>query len=130
MVKLGIRGRFIGAAAAIAASVALLPTPANAAASAWSCPVGDFCAYTGDNGAGSRCNWTGDDPDWTNGLIVCGWALGTRVQSVFNNGTTGAPVSAYTATSYGGTKVFCLARGSQLNLSGVGTYLRSHTWDC
>ncbi|MFB6477371.1 peptidase inhibitor family I36 protein [Streptomyces virginiae] len=131
LVKLGIKTSLIGAAAAIAVSAALLPTPANAAASAWSsCPEGHFCAWTGDNGGGSMCKWSGDDPDWTNGTIVCGWAAGTRVQSVFNNGTTGVPVSAYTATSYGGTKMFCLAKGSQLNLSGVGTYLRSHTWDC
>ncbi|MER6477136.1 peptidase inhibitor family I36 protein [Streptomyces filamentosus] len=93
-------------------------------------PMGYFCAWTGDNGGGSMCKWSGDDPDWTNGTIACGWAAGTRVESVFNNGTSGAPVSAYTATSHGGTKVFCLAKGSQLNLSGVGTYLRSYTWDC
>ncbi|MEV4868628.1 hypothetical protein [Streptomyces syringium] len=52
------------------------------------------------------------------------------MQSAFNNGTSGASVSAYTAINEVGTKDFCLPMGGKTNLAGVGTYLRSHTWTC
>lgn len=120
----------IGVAVTVAASAWLMPAPASAAATAWNCNTGSFCVYTGDNGTGSVCAWSGDDPDWNNGTSRCSWSPGTRVQSAFNNGTSGAPVSAYTAINYGGTRVFCLPMGGKTNLAGVGTYLRSHTWSC
>ncbi|MFJ3891105.1 peptidase inhibitor family I36 protein [Streptomyces rubrogriseus] len=121
-------------AAALTTAVILgglaLPATASAAPQAWACNEGSFCVYSGDNGTGSVCGWSGDDPDWRNGTSVCSWAGGTRVQSAYNNGLSGAPVSAYTAINYGGTKMFCLAKGERGNLAGVGTYLRSHTWSC
>ncbi|MFD9807669.1 peptidase inhibitor family I36 protein [[Kitasatospora] papulosa] len=121
----------LGAAAALVASMWLVPTSASATASeTWKCNTGSFCVYASDNGVGEPCAWSGDDPDWNNGGSTCSWSPGTRVQSAFNNGTSGASVSAYTAINYGGTKVFCLAKGGKINLSGVGTYLRSHTWSC
>ncbi|MFF4249036.1 peptidase inhibitor family I36 protein [Streptomyces sp. NPDC001822] len=120
----------LGVTAALVASAWLMPTSANATTTAWNCNTGSFCVYTGDNGTGSVCAWSGDDPDWNNGTSVCSWSPGTRVQSAFNNGTSGASVSAYTAINYGGTRALCLARGGKVNLAGVGTYLRSHTWSC
>lgn len=123
-------GLFAGTAAAAFVSTLITPTSASAAPDAWQCTPGAFCVYTGDNGTGSVCAWTGDDPDWTSGSSACSWARGTRVQSAFNNGLSGSPVAAYTATSFGGTRAFCLVKGRKINLSGVGTYLRSHTWKC
>ncbi|WP_030732044.1 peptidase inhibitor family I36 protein [Streptomyces sp. NRRL S-237] len=117
-------------AAAITATAWLVPGPATAAPNAWNCNDGSFCVYSGDNGTGSVCAWSGDDPDWHNGTSQCSWTGSTRVQSAFNNGLSGLPVSAYTAINSGGTKVFCLAKGGKTNLAGVGTYLRSHTWSC
>nr|WP_239106223.1 peptidase inhibitor family I36 protein [Streptomyces rubrogriseus] len=63
---------------------------ANAAPQAWACNDGSFCVYSADNGTGSVCGWSGDDPDWRNGTSVCGWAGGTRVQCAYNNGLSGA----------------------------------------
>ncbi|MFE5548963.1 peptidase inhibitor family I36 protein [Streptomyces sp. NPDC056534] len=109
----------------------LLPAPASAApAAAWACASGRFCAYSGDNGTGSVCSWSGDDADWHNGATVCSWTGSTHAQSVFNNGTSTRPVTAYTAINYGGTAAVCVWMGEKANLSGVGTYLRSHHWVC
>jgi hypothetical protein len=120
-----------GAATATAFATALIaPTSASATPDAWQCTPGTFCAYSGVNGTGSVCGWTYEDPDWLNGSSMCKWAKGTRVRSAYNAGTSGKSVSAYTKTDLGGTKAFCLGSGKKVNLSGVGTYLRSHTWKC
>ncbi|MEU2392670.1 peptidase inhibitor family I36 protein [Streptomyces sp. NPDC007369] len=50
----------VGFAAAVGAGMWLMPTPANAAATAWNCNTGSFCVHTGDNGTGSVCAWSGD----------------------------------------------------------------------
>ncbi|MFB6816541.1 peptidase inhibitor family I36 protein [Streptomyces sp. NPDC056347] len=129
-----VRGRrpklLAGAAAAAALAAFVVPSSASAAPDAWQCTPGTFCAYSGANGSGQVCGWTYEDPDWTNGSSRCKWVTKTRVRSVYNAGTTGKSVSAYTGTKNTGTKVFCLGAGKKMNLSGSGTYLRSHTWKC
>lgn len=123
-----VRTRLAAAlAAAVSLGVLLLPATANAAPQAWACNDGSFCVHGGGDGTGSVCGWSGDDPGWGNGTSVCGWAGGTRVPA-YDDGPSGAPVSAYTAVNHGGTKVFRLARGQRGNLAGVGTCLRSRTW--
>ncbi|MGY3334421.1 hypothetical protein ACVW0K_000520 [Streptomyces filamentosus] len=121
-------------AAVLTASVLLAPTAPAAAAptapAAWNCNDGSFCVYSGTNGTGSVCAWSGDDPDWNNGTSRCSWSPRTRVRSAYNHGLSGAAVSAYTAVDLGGTKVFCLRQGGKTNLPGSGTFLRSHTWSC
>ncbi|MFE9174450.1 peptidase inhibitor family I36 protein [Streptomyces kebangsaanensis] len=114
----------------------ITPSSAQAAAAgseAWSdCPSQHVCFYTGDNGTGDMCAWSQDDDDWWSGAIVCSWASRTRVQSVRNRGTSGAPVSYYTGAKLSG-RVGCIASGTQGNLvgnGGAGYYLRSHTWKC
>jgi hypothetical protein len=114
-----------------------LATPAAASdlgAQAWtgSCPSQYVCFYSGDNGTGSRCAWTGQDNDWLAGTIVCSWARNTRVQSVWNNGTSGTGVSYYTSFNFSG-RVGCTASGTRGNFAGnngAGYFLQSHRWDC
>ena len=118
---------------AAAAVVGTLATPATVDAAPvdpWTCTPGAFCAYPLDNGKGGPCGWQIDDPDWLGGSSVCGWSKKTRVQSVFNNGKSGKPVSIYTKTGMKGTKVVCVPKGRKLNLKGAGTFVRSHTWKC
>lgn len=55
--------------------------PADVSVNAWECPVGDFCAWTGLNGTGARCNWANADSDWQSGSIRCSWAGTSQVQS-------------------------------------------------
>ncbi|MFJ9926914.1 MULTISPECIES: peptidase inhibitor family I36 protein [Streptomyces] len=127
------RARGLTVLFATVAMAAACLTPAAQAAPATSyndCARGLFCVWSGDNGTGQRCEWRVDDADWLAGSRICKWAKGTRVQSAYNHGESGAPVSAYTAADYGGTKMFCLRSGRRANLKGVGTYLRSHTWAC
>ncbi|MFE6852822.1 peptidase inhibitor family I36 protein [Streptomyces sp. NPDC057674] len=84
----------------LSATTWLLPAPASAApTAAWACASGRFCVYSGDNGTGSVCSWSGDDADWHNGATVCSWTGSTRVQSVFNNGTSTPPPSRPTQLS-------------------------------
>ncbi|MGV9526713.1 peptidase inhibitor family I36 protein [Streptomyces cellulosae] len=118
---------------AAAALVGALAAPASVTAAPvdpWTCTPGAFCAYPHDNGKGSPCGWQIDDPDWRSGSSVCSWSKRTRVQSVFNNGTSGAPVSLWTKAGMKGTKVLCVRKGQKLNLKGAGTFIRSHTWKC
>ncbi|MER6291593.1 peptidase inhibitor family I36 protein [Streptomyces althioticus] len=112
-----------------------LATPATAAApqsaaAAWTCERGAVCAYPNRNGTGKPCVWARDDKDWLSGNVVCSWSKKTKVKSVYNNGTTGANVGLYTATEYEGREVACLRMGQQINLSGSGAFIRSHTWEC
>lgn len=69
----------------------------SASVTAWECSVGDFCAWTGLNGTGSRCAWTNADPDWRSGTIQCSWSGSQPVQSYWNRGTS---------TSYRGVKLY------------------------
>ncbi|MEU0533571.1 peptidase inhibitor family I36 protein [Amycolatopsis tolypomycina] len=112
----------------------LLTAPAEATASSWDdCPSQHVCFWTGDNGTGQMCNWSGDDPNWLSGSIRCSWARTTKAQSVWNRGTTGAPVSYYTGADYGGSRAGCTPSGGRGNFvggSGTGYLLRSHRWAC
>ncbi|WP_446047723.1 peptidase inhibitor family I36 protein [Streptomyces olivaceus] len=100
--------------------------PAQATATAYSCPSGDICFYTGDDGTGDRCNWNGNDNDWRNGAIKCSWAADKKVRSVYNNGTSGKAVVYYNGADYQ-TRKGCTTKGKKGNLAGTYT-LRSHKW--
>lgn len=114
-------------AVAMAAGLALV-VPGSANAATFSCPAGNVCFYTGDNGTGQKCVWSVADPDWRNGAIQCSWAADKNVRSVFNNGQnpnlTG--VVYYRGANYH-DRVGCTRQGQKGNLAG--TYkLRSHKW--
>ncbi|WP_112263208.1 peptidase inhibitor family I36 protein [Lentzea terrae] len=105
-------------------------TAADVSIMAWECPSGHFCAYTGLNGTGSRCAWSGADPDWLSGNVRCSWAGSTRVQSYKNNGTSGSftGVEIYRNADYIG-KFHCVLQGGQgWNVTAGGVLLRSHRW--
>ncbi|MBP2327817.1 hypothetical protein JOF56_008202 [Kibdelosporangium banguiense] len=99
------------------------------APAAWECSVGDFCAWTGLDGTGSRCAWTNADSDWLGGSVRCSWAGTSRVQSYWNRGTN---------TSFRGVKLYlsvnhndlayCAPQGTSWNVLDGGTFLRSHQW--
>ncbi|MFE7193943.1 peptidase inhibitor family I36 protein [Kitasatospora sp. NPDC057541] len=127
--KLNATTRLAGLVAVAVTALMIAPTPANAA-EPWGCPEGNFCAYSGANGTGQKCVWKGVDPYWTSGEVTCSWSLNTRVWSVVNNGTSGAPVAGFTRANYAGDKVFCIPMGAKLNLPNIGTYIRSHKWTC
>ncbi|MFE7621587.1 peptidase inhibitor family I36 protein [Streptomyces sp. NPDC057496] len=134
MLGMGKPMRLVSVLAGAAAICALLPTSAQAAPSAWGdCDDGLVCVWTGDNGTGSRCEWRVDDADWQAGERVCSWSKTNKVASVYNNGTSGAPVAFFTGANWTGTRVTCTARGAYGNFSensGTGFFLRSHTWSC
>ncbi|WP_037678100.1 peptidase inhibitor family I36 protein [Streptomyces albus] len=116
----------VGTAAAI---VTLPGTSATAATTAWgSCVQGSVCFYTGSNGTGSVCAWSGADPDWTQGTSKCSWSQTKNVKSVWNRGTS----SGYTGVAYYQWKDYttrkgCTPQGGRGNLAG--TYmLKSHRW--
>ncbi|MGP4087227.1 peptidase inhibitor family I36 protein [Streptomyces sp. KR55] len=131
-----LRTSLIGGFAAVVAVAGLtLPETAQAApVPGWGdCPEQHVCFWTGDNGTGSMCHWSGDDPDWRAGAIQCSWSATRRAQSVYNNGTSGASVSYYTGANYGGSRAGCTAKGGRGNFvgnNGAGYYLRSHKWSC
>ncbi|MFF3869122.1 peptidase inhibitor family I36 protein [Micromonospora sp. NPDC001898] len=95
---------------------------------AWDCPVGDLCVWSGDNGTGSRCNWSDADNDWTSGATSCSWADTTTVKSMWNRGTSSSysVVALYRNANYG-SRWGCLGQNGG-NWTGVGIYLRSHRW--
>ncbi|MFI9386013.1 peptidase inhibitor family I36 protein [Kutzneria sp. NPDC052558] len=96
---------------------------------AWECSAGDFCAWTGLNGTGSRCAWSVADPDWQSGSIRCSWSGTSRVQSYFNNGTSTSfrGVKLYAGANYT-SLLYCAPQGTAWNVSGGGSFLRSHQW--
>ncbi|MER6663020.1 serine/threonine-protein kinase [Amycolatopsis japonica] len=49
------------------------------------CSAGSVCFFSGTNGTGELCAWTGDDPDWLGGAETCGWTRDQPVRSIFNN---------------------------------------------
>ncbi|MFK0181631.1 peptidase inhibitor family I36 protein [Streptomyces xanthochromogenes] len=116
-------------AALLAATAALLPaTAAHAAGGYDRCVSGDICFFSGDNGSGSMCSWSGDDPDWRNGSIVCSWSADKNVKSVYNHGTVQAydHVVYYKGANYS-DRVGCENAGSKVNLAGT-YHVRSHKW--
>jgi hypothetical protein len=122
----------LGASTSVADPKGPVAVPADvssASVAAWECSSGDFCAWTGLNGTGSRCAWTNADPDWRGGAIQCSWSGSQRVQSYWNRGTS---------TSYRGVKLYqsanytnlayCAPQGTAWNIADGGTFLRSHQW--
>ncbi|MEU0169564.1 peptidase inhibitor family I36 protein [Streptomyces iakyrus] len=107
-------------------SLGVTSAPAQAQVRTYSCPSGDICFYSGDDGTGDRCNWDGNDNDWRNGATKCSWSADKNVRSVYNNGTSGMAVVYYGGANYE-TRKGCTTKGKKGNLAG--TYkLRSHKW--
>lgn len=98
------------------------------APSAWQCPDGDVCFWSGPDGTGSLCKWDVTDPDWRSGDIVCSWSEGDEVRSVFNNShSPDAPdvaVLYYKRTNFH-ARVGCVEPGQQSNLPATSR-VRSH----
>lgn len=97
----------------------------------WDCPSGNICVWTGSDGNGSRCNWSDADSDWQSGSIVCSWSGSTKVQSVFNNGTSSSftGVQVYRNANFG-SPFFCAPQGDHTRwiITNGGVLLRSHQW--
>lgn len=110
-------------------AVQVTAVQAAAPAAAWDCNVGDFCAWTGPDGTGSRCSWTNADPDWRSGAVQCSWAGSSRVQSYRNRGTSTSfrGVKLYQGANYTNL-VYCVPQGTSWNVLDGGTFLRSHQW--
>jgi hypothetical protein len=70
-------------------------------ATAWTCPSGRVCFYSGSAGTGSACSWTatGADDNWLAGTMTCSWSGSDSVESVHTSGTSNAfnGVRYYTA---------------------------------
>jgi hypothetical protein len=120
----------LSSASAAGAAASSSPSTNAVAAAAWSgCPVGDVCFWDGGNGTGARCQWAGEDNNWSVAPGVCSWASkGTPVKSVWNRGTSSAltGVVYYFSTNYQ-SRIGCTKQGQRGNLAG--TYApRSHRW--
>lgn len=96
---------------------------------AWECAVGDFCAWTGRDGTGSRCAWTNADNDWRVAPVICSWSGSQRVQSYWNRGTSTSfrGVKLYQSADYANL-AYCVPQGGAYNIDSGGTFLRSHRW--
>ena len=70
------------------------------------CPSGALCVWWDSHYRGSRYDFFGSNTSWHS------YAIADDDSSSYNNGTTGAAVSIYTNTGYGGQRVVCLRRGS------------------
>lgn len=102
-------------------------TPASAATEAWSdCPSGYFCAWSGSNGTGSRCQWEGNSESW---YFDCSWAGNKYPHSVYNHGTSGRGVTIYAWVSWEQPIGGCVTKGEKVNLAG-NYYIGSHAWNC
>lgn len=97
---------------------------------AWECESGNFCAWENTDGTGRRCKWSGYDPDWWGGSIICSWADDTPVESFVNNGTSTnfTGVQLYMGADYQNPAWGCIPRGKRINVLSGGTKLRSHRW--
>ena len=122
------------ASAANAAGGSSAPRPVAAGPSAslnWDCPAGDFCAWTGTDGNGSRCNWANADADWQVAPVVCSWAGSSPVRSFLNNGrsTRFTGVALYFGSGFN-QFYFCAPQltGTRWVIPGGGAFLRSHQW--
>jgi len=110
------------------AGLTLAPAaPASAAAGSWnSCPLGYFCAWSGQNATGSRCQWEDDSSNW---YADCSWADTNYPGSVFNNGRTGRSVTIYRYTGYVSKIGGCVERLEYVNLAN-NYFIGSHQWVC
>ncbi|MDG9708358.1 peptidase inhibitor family I36 protein [Streptomyces sp. DH10] len=115
---------FAGATLLAGLGVGVAASPAQAAYS--DCDKGEICFYTGDDGTGKMCAWSGNDNDWRNGSTTCSWAADNKVRSVYNRGTSGMAVVYYSGANYE-DREGCTTSGKKGNLSGK-YMLRSHKW--
>lgn len=119
----------LGAGTSTAEPEAVPVDVSTASVTAWECAAGDFCAWTGRNGTGSRCAWTNADPDWRSGSVQCSWSGTQRVQSYWNRGTSTSfrGVKLYLSANFG-SLAYCVPQGTAWNVEDGGTFLRSHQW--
>ena len=116
---------------AVAAGTVLAAAPsaalaATATANAGTCPKGQVCVWSGRNATGTRCHWTGNDPDWRGGRVRCK-PYGFRVNSVWNNGRTGELVTFYRNANYRGQITDPLpVTAKPVNAANLA--IRSHRW--
>ncbi|MEU5992687.1 peptidase inhibitor family I36 protein [Spirillospora sp. NPDC047418] len=119
-----------GAVAAMAPSAALAAAPAGtAAATDGTCPKGDVCVWSGRNATGTRCNWTGDDPDWQGGAIRCR-PYGFKVNSIWNNGYTSNPYNKVRFFKYADYKgeISDPVSVTAKPINAANVSIRSHQW--
>ncbi|MCX5390395.1 peptidase inhibitor family I36 protein [Streptomyces sp. NBC_00094] len=127
-VRLGLAAAF----SALAMTVSLGAGTARAADPWAGCYSGDVCVYTGLNGTGSVCAWSGGDNNWSAGPITCSWTLTKNVKSIWNRGTGGVGtyrhVDFFLAADY--TSFYaCAAQGFKGNTGpDAGAPIRSHYW--
>ncbi|MFB4308028.1 peptidase inhibitor family I36 protein [Actinomadura sp. GTD37] len=124
-----IRIGLLAGAVTAGAVTALAPSAALAASTDGVCPKGDVCVWSGKNATGTRCNWTGDDPDWQDGAIRCR-PYGFKVNSIWNNGYTGDPynkVRFFKNANYGSQiSDPVIVTSKPINAGNVS--IRSHQW--
>ncbi|NVI86492.1 peptidase inhibitor family I36 protein [Actinomadura sp. BRA 177] len=115
-----------GAVTAMAPSAALAAT---ASATAGTCPKGDVCVWSGKNATGTRCNWTGDDPDWQGGAIQCR-PHRFKVNSIWNNGYTSNPynkVRFFASANYQ-NELYDPVSVTSKPINAANVSIRSHQW--
>lgn len=103
------------------------------------CPAGSVCFFSGHNGTGEMCSWTGDDSDWLTGSERCEWTREQPVRSIFNNNqerTTLHDVAYYRGVNFTPAgydlsrptqRTGCTGVNQQGNLAGTYAPL-SHRW--
>ncbi|MCK1795535.1 serine/threonine-protein kinase [Streptomyces sp. XM4193] len=96
------------------------------------CLEGNVCFFTEPHGKGDMCAWWGDDTDWYQGEIKCGWHPDTKVASVYNNGKDVDQGEQYVDVFYFGEREFgeqegCIRIGTRRNLDGERSFA-SHRW--
>jgi hypothetical protein len=131
--------RALAIGSVVATALVAVPVAASAAeqgpqarrvsAANFDCPTGDLCAYSGPDGTGSRCVWSGSDDNWLSGSISCSWAGTKPVLSVYNKGTSPdyEGVALYLSPNYV-DQAFCAQQGTATDFEGVGVKTRSHQW--
>ena len=124
-----IRIGLLAGAVAAGAVTMLAPSAALAATTDGTCPKGDVCVWSGKNATGTRCNWTGDDPDWQDGAIRCK-PYGFKVNSIWNNGYTSNPynkVRFYASANYQ-NELYDPVTVTPGPINAAGVSIRSHQW--
>jgi hypothetical protein len=116
---------FAGATLLAGLGIGAVASPAQAAAYD-DCGGGEVCFYTGKDGTGKKCSWSGRWADWQAGAARCSWAATNNVKSIYNNGNSGQSVVYYTSSNFK-DRIGCTKKGVKGNLAG--TYkVRSHKW--
>lgn len=94
------------------------------------CPSGFVCFYTGVNGSGAKCQWSGPDSQHADD---CSWAADTVVKSVYNHGTDSSFIGLcyYRLPDYKFKEeapVRFLLQGQHENVPSGGWKVLSHRW--